>query len=109
MGVPGFANWRQPVSIGAPQQQYDTRFAMPYSPEQMHELDVLIRYNLGSSHQGIKVHKSASPEIIDAVGRLYQKGLITHKDGGYLTELGVRAAEHAQALMMMLAPHSMAS
>lgn len=82
---------------------------MPYSPEQMHELDVLIRYNLESVQQGIKVHKNANPEVIEAVGRLYQKGLITHKDGGYLTDLGRHAAEHAQALMLMLAPHSMAS
>ena len=82
---------------------------MPYSPEQMHELDVLIRYNLDTSLQGIKVHKTASPEVIEAVQRLYSKGLLTQKDGGYLTDLGRAAAEHAQALMLMLAPHSMAS
>lgn len=82
---------------------------MPYSPEQMHELDVLIRYNLDSTFQGIKVHKNANPELIEAVQRLYQKGLLTHKDGGYLTDLGHKAAEHAQSLLLMLAPHSMAS
>ena len=38
---------------------------MPYSPEQIHELDVLIRYNLESSQQGIKVHKNATPETIE--------------------------------------------
>jgi uncharacterized protein (TIGR02647 family) len=77
---------------------------MPYSPEQMHELDVLIRYNLDDGFQGIKVHKNASPEIIEAVKRLHAKGLITQVDGGYLTDLGRKAAEHAQTLFMLLGP-----
>ncbi len=44
----------------------------------------------------------------DAVG---DKGLVTAVDGGYLTDLGRKAAEHAQALILILAPHqhSMAS
>jgi len=82
---------------------------MPYSPEQMHELDVLIRYSLDTGLQGIKVHRNANPELIDAVKRLYQKGLLTQQDGGYLTDLGRSAAEHAQALMLILAPHCVAS
>ena len=83
---------------------------MPYSPEQMHELDVLIRYNLESSQTvGIKVHKNANPEMIEAVKRLHQKGMITKLDGGYLTDMGRTAAEHAQTLLLMLAPYSVAS
>lgn len=82
---------------------------MPYSPEQIQELDVLIRYNLDSSQQGIKVHKTANPEIIEAVKRLHKKGMITQIDGGYLTDLGRNAAEHAQALLLLLAPYSVAS
>ncbi|VAW76421.1 hypothetical protein MNBD_GAMMA14-2223, partial [hydrothermal vent metagenome] len=37
--------------------------------------------------------------------------LVTQKDGGYLTDLGKKAAEHAQALSLILAPykHSIAS
>lgn len=82
---------------------------MPYSPEQMHELDVLIRYNLESTQQGIKVHRNANPEMIEAVKRLHQKGMITQVDGGYLTDMGRTAAEHAQTLLLMLAPYSIAS
>lgn len=83
---------------------------MPYSPEQMHELDVLIRYNnLDSTRQGIKVHRNANPEMIEAVKRLHQKGMITQVDGGYLTDMGRTAAEHAQTLLLMLAPYSIAS
>lgn len=83
---------------------------MPYSPEQMHELDVLIRYNLESTQTGIKVHRTtANPEMIEAVKRLHQKGMITQLDGGYLTDMGRTAAEHAQTLLLMLAPYSVAS
>jgi uncharacterized protein (TIGR02647 family) len=78
---------------------------MRYTQEQMEEIDILIRYNLQITTQGIKVHSSANREQIEAVQRLYDKGLVTDKDGGYLTELGRKAAEHAQALILMLAPH----
>ena len=73
--------------------------------EQMAEVDILVRYNLQTTHQGIKVHSSASEAHVEAVKRLYEKGLVTQKDGGYLTDLGRKAAEHAQALILMLAPH----
>ena len=84
---------------------------MHYTEEQMAEIDILIRYNLQSTQQGIKVHSNANREQINAVQRLFDKGLVTQSDGGYLTDLGRKAAEHAQALMLILAPHqqSMAS
>ena len=82
---------------------------MPYSPEQIHELDILIRYNLDTNQQGIKVHKNANPELIEAVKRLHAKGMMSQVDGGYITDLGRKAAEHAQALLMLLAPYSQAS
>ncbi len=84
---------------------------MRYTEEQMAEIDILIRYNLQSTQQGIKVHSNANTKQINAVQRLFDKGLVTQSDGGYLTDLGRKAAEHAQALILMLAPHqqSMAS
>ena len=82
---------------------------MPYSSDQIAELDVLIRYNLKNSHTGIKVHKSAGNETANAVKRLFEKGLVTQEDGGYLTDLGLKAAEHAQNLLLMLAPSKVAS
>jgi len=33
---------------------------------------------------------------------LHEKGLITQVDGGYLTDLGRKAAEHSQALTTIL-------
>jgi len=75
---------------------------MPYTPDLVHELNTLIRFDLETSQQGIKVHKNADPEIIAATRRLYDKGLLTLADGGYLTGLGRDAAEHAQAVLTIL-------
>jgi uncharacterized protein (TIGR02647 family) len=78
---------------------------MHYTQEQMAEIDILVRYNLQTTQQGIKVHSSANVEQVEAVQRLFEKGLVTQIDGGYLTDLGRKAAEHAQALVLILAPH----
>lgn len=78
---------------------------MQYTKEQMAEIDILIHYNLKSTQQGIKVHSNANQEQVKAVQRLFEKGLVTQVDGGYLTDLGRKAAEHAQGLMLILAPH----
>lgn len=71
---------------------------MSYSQENVAELDLLMRFDLSSSQTGIKIHKSADPAVIAAACRLFEKGLITQEDGGYLTDLGITAAEHAQFL-----------
>ena len=78
---------------------------MHYTQEQMAEIDILVRYNLQTTQQGIKVHSSANIEQVEAVKRLFEKGLVSQVDGGYLTDLGRKAAEHAQALVLILAPH----
>jgi len=75
---------------------------MPYTPELIEELGILTRYNLTTTQQGIKVHQSADPAIIVAMQRLHDKGLVTEMDGGYLTDLGREAAEHAQAALTIL-------
>ena len=75
---------------------------MPYTPDLVQELNTLIRFDLDTGQQGIKVHKTASAEVISAVQRLHAKGLITQADGGYLTSLGREAAEHAQTMLGIL-------
>ena len=75
---------------------------MPYTPDLVHELNTLIRFDLETSQQGIKVHKNADPEVIAATQRLHAKEMLTLVDGGYLTGLGRDAAEHAQALLTIL-------
>lgn len=77
---------------------------MPYTPEIIDELNILSRYNLATTQEGIKVHKTASPEIIAATKRLFEKGLLSQDDGGYLTNLGIETAERAQAILEILNP-----
>ena len=48
------------------------------------------------------IHHAADAGRIQAGERLHAKGLTTQADGGYLTPLGVEAAEHAQALIRLL-------
>jgi len=77
---------------------------MHYNHEKIAEINILIQFSLDTTLQGIKVHSNAEKEDIAAVQRLYEKELVTQIDGGYLTELGRTAAEHAQALILILAP-----
>ena len=48
------------------------------------------------------MHSNADKAQVGAVQSLFEKGLVSHSDGGYLTDLGRQAAEHAQALMLIL-------
>lgn len=75
---------------------------MPYSTEMIEEINLLTRYNLDTDLEGLKVHSSAAPEVVAATQRLFDKGLISQVDGGYLTSLGRTAAEHAQGLLQIL-------
>jgi uncharacterized protein (TIGR02647 family) len=77
---------------------------MPYTQDIVDEINILVRYNLNTTQEGIKVHKTAAPEIIAATKRLYDKGLLTQEDGGYLTSLGHEAAEQAQTVLNLLNP-----
>lgn len=76
---------------------------MSITPEQVEEIKILALFDLSSVQEGIKVHKTAGETAIAATQRLHDKGLITLNDGGYLTPLGVGAAEHARALLTILA------
>lgn len=75
---------------------------MRYETELLDELNLLLHFDLDTTLQGIKVHNDAEPGMIAAAKRLHEKGLITLPDGGYLTDLGREASEHAQALSTLL-------
>ncbi|MCK4842414.1 MAG: TIGR02647 family protein [Methylococcales bacterium] len=75
---------------------------MAFTDELVEEIKVLAHFNLESHQEGIKVHGSAKSEVIDATGRLFKKGLVSQEDGGYLTDLGIEAAEHAQSVLTIL-------
>jgi uncharacterized protein (TIGR02647 family) len=77
---------------------------MPYTQDLVEEINILVRYNLSTTQEGIKVHKTAAPEVIAATKRLHDKGLVTREYGGYLTSLGHEAAEQAQMVLNLLNP-----
>jgi uncharacterized protein (TIGR02647 family) len=75
---------------------------MSYTPQNLAELKVLMLFSSPTGLEGIKVHKSAAPELIAAAQQLYESGFISQVDGGYLTQLGIEAAEHAHSLFYLL-------
>lgn len=79
---------------------------MSYTDANLAELNVLMLFDPVNSQEGIKIHKTAEPALIEAGHSLFEKGLITQTDGGYLTYIGHEAVEHAQALFTMLNAHS---
>ena len=75
---------------------------MSLTPDLIEELEILNLFNLNSTQEGIKVHQTAHPKMIAAAQRLFDKGIISRADGGYLTDRGVETAEHVQILVNML-------
>ncbi|EMP56190.1 TIGR02647 family protein [Marinobacter koreensis] len=77
---------------------------MPFSPNHLSELNLLLQFPSTSTQEGIKVHShSAAPETVRAAESLFSKGLISQKDGGYLTPLGSEAVELTEKLQGILA------
>lgn len=76
---------------------------MAFSPDHLAELNLLALFHSTSALEGIKVHQnSASEESVKAAQRLFDKGLISQNDGGYLTALGSEAVELTQKLQSIL-------
>ncbi len=75
---------------------------MSLSREFLEDMEFLNLFDLENSRGGIKIHQQAAPARIASAKRLFEKSFISLEDGGYLTPLGIEAAEHAQALVTML-------
>lgn len=89
--------------FAAAHKQKNGRKTMMCSNERLEEIKLLNQFNLESMSSGIKVHThQASEETVAAAARLYDKGFTDHVDGGYLTERGIEAANHAQCLIRLL-------
>ncbi|MER2296309.1 TIGR02647 family protein [Pseudomonas promysalinigenes] len=75
---------------------------MSFTPELIAEMEVLALFNLDSNQEGIKIHANASPTLVAAAQRLYDKQVTDQPDGGYLTSLGHDAAESVHLLLNIL-------
>ncbi len=69
----------------------------------LQELSILSLFDQSTFQEGLKVHgHEATIEHVAATKRLFNKGLVTKEDGGYLTSLGKDAVEQLQDLILML-------
>lgn len=76
---------------------------MSLTPDEITEINLLCQFNLANTLEGLKIHQhEATAEVVRSAERLHARGLTTQADGGYLTSLGLDAAEHAQALLTIL-------
>lgn len=75
---------------------------MIFNHDSYEELNLLLQFNNAAHDSGIKVHSSARQEVIQACTNLHANGLIDQPDGGYLTDAGIEALDHAQALAGLL-------
>jgi len=75
---------------------------MSLTPDLLQELELLNLFDLNSTQGGLKVHRDADKNKISAAQRLFDKGMTTRSDGGYLTDRGVETTEHVQVLIKML-------
>lgn len=77
---------------------------MHLNPELIAELELLTLFNPDNTQEGLKIHQDAAPQMIAAGTRLHAKGLISQTDGGYLTSLGLDAAEQLRTVLTILQP-----
>ncbi|MGB3724531.1 MAG: TIGR02647 family protein [Glaciecola sp.] len=75
---------------------------MPFNQNMTDELNLILKYPSSSLMQGLKIHHDADPAIIAAAQRLYNKGIVSQPDGGYLTNLGYDLCEHAKVIQSAL-------
>jgi uncharacterized protein (TIGR02647 family) len=66
------------------------------------EMKLLAKFPEESHLEGIKIHHNASPTLIDSAKSLYDKGLITRPDGGYLTDSGLETVDHLNHVLTTL-------
>ncbi|HDY82072.1 MAG: TIGR02647 family protein [Gammaproteobacteria bacterium] len=75
---------------------------MPFTPGAIEELNLLLQFDNTTLEHGIKVHSSARQAVISACRNLFDKGLVSQSDGGYLTDAGIEALAHVQVLAGLL-------
>ena len=75
---------------------------MTFTSDMVAELNLLLKFPNKSLMQGLKIHHDADPQLIAAAQRLFDKGIVTLPDGGYLTDLGHDLFEHAQVVQMAI-------
>ena len=66
------------------------------------EIKLLARFPEKSQLEGIKIHQDADPVFLASAKSLFDKGLISQPDGGYLTDSGLEAVHHLHHILAAL-------
>jgi uncharacterized protein (TIGR02647 family) len=75
---------------------------LPFTAGTTEQLNLLMQFDNTTLDNGIKVHSNARQEVISACQSLFDKDLVSQRDGGYLTDAGVEALAHVQVLAGLL-------
>ena len=73
-----------------------------YSDTFIEEIKLLAKFPEDSQLAGIKIHKEAAASVIQAAQSLFDKGLASQPDGGYLTDSGLEIAAHLNHVLVAL-------
>ena len=63
------------------------------------EMQLLAKFPEESHLEGLKIHHEADPVVITSAKSLFNKGMITQTDGGYLTDSGREMVEHLHTVL----------
>lgn len=70
-----------------------------YPEDLFDEIKLLAKFPEESHMEGLKIHHDAEEILRTSAKALFNKGLITQMDGGYLTDSGREMAEHLHIVL----------
>jgi len=73
-----------------------------YSDTLFEEMKLLAKFPEKSQLEGLKIHTEAEKPVIQAAQSLFEKGLISQPDGGYLTDSGLEIVSHLHHVLIAL-------
>ena len=73
-----------------------------YSDTLFEEMKLLAKFPTQSQLEGIKIHNDATSGVINAAKSLFDKGLISQTDGGYLTDSGIETVDNLHRVLATL-------
>ena len=82
-----------------PERGREQKMIKTYPEHLFDELKLLAKFPEESHLEGLKIHHSAGPEIIKSAKSLFNKGMISQIDGGYLTDSGREMVEHLHIVL----------
>ena len=66
------------------------------------EMKLLAKFPERSQLEGIKIHNDANQEMVNSAKALFDKGLTSQPDGGYLTDSGIETLRHLHHVLTTL-------